>query len=63
MAAKLSFTYNYKKPYSGKYYYGKTLVQVFEGSKKLALEKNNEVLYLEYVAEQNSQNLDDSFGQ
>ena len=35
----------------------------FEDSKKLALEKNNEVLYLQYVAEQNRQNLDDSFVQ
>jgi len=38
-------------------------MQTFEDSKKLALEKNNEVLYLEYVAEQNRQNLDDSFVQ
>jgi hypothetical protein len=38
-------------------------MQTFEDSKKLALEKNNEILYIEYIAEQNSQNLDDSFGQ
>ncbi len=33
--------YNYERPHSGKYCYGKTLIQAFEGSKKLALEKNN----------------------
>jgi len=55
--------YNYERPHSGKYCYGKTPMQTFEDSKKLALEKNNEVLYLEYVAEQNRQNLDDGFVQ
>ena len=58
--------YNYKRPHSGKYCYGKTPMQTFEDSKKLALEKNNEVLYLEYVAAQNSHNshnLNDGFEQ
>ena len=35
-------------------------IQTFEDSKKLALEKNNEVLYLEFLAEQNSQNFNDN---
>ena len=48
--------YNYERPHSGKHCYGKTPMQTFEDSKKLALEKNNEVLYLSYVAEQQSQN-------
>lgn len=55
--------YNYERPHSAKYCYGKTPMQTFEDSKKLALEKNNAILYLEYVAEQNSQNLNDSFEQ
>lgn len=57
------FHYNYERPPSGKYCYGKTLMQAFEDSKELALEKNNKVLYFGYAAEQNSQNLGDSFGQ
>ena len=52
--------YNYDRPHSGKYCYGKTPMQTFEDSKKLALEKNNEILYLEYLAEQNSQNITDN---
>ena len=52
--------YNYDRPHSGKYCYGKTPIQTFEDSKKLALEKNNEVLYLEFLAEQNSQNFNDN---
>ncbi len=39
--------YNYDRPHSGKYCYGKTPMQTFIDSKKLALEKNNEILYLE----------------
>ena len=31
--------YNYERPHSGKYCYGKTPMQTFEDSKKLALEK------------------------
>ena len=40
--------YNNERPHSGKFCYGKTPMQTFEDSKKLALEKNNEILYLEY---------------
>ena len=59
----LNWRYNYERPHSGKYCYGKNPMQTFEDGKKLALEKNNEILYLEYVAEQNGQNLNDSFEQ
>ncbi len=59
----MRFHYNYQRPPSGKYCYRKTLMQAFVDSKKLALEKNSEVLYFGYVTEQNSQNLDNSFGQ
>ena len=38
--------YNEERPHSGKYCYGKTPRQTFEDSKHLALEKNNELLYL-----------------
>jgi hypothetical protein len=40
--------YNNERPHSGKFCYGKTPMQTFKDSKKLALEKNNEILYLEY---------------
>ena len=47
--------YNNERPHSGKYCYGKTPMQTFLDSKKLALEKNNEILYLEYLSDdQNS---------
>jgi transposase InsO family protein len=52
--------YNYERPHSGRYCYGKSPMQTFEDSKKLALEKNNEVLYLDYIAEQKSQNFNDN---
>ena len=52
--------YNYERPHSGKYCYGKTPMQTFEDSKKLALEKNNEILYLEYSSGKNSQNIDNN---
>ncbi len=53
--------FNNERPHSGKYCYGKTPMQTFKDSKKLAVEKNNEILYLEYVSD--SQNLTDNQGQ
>ena len=50
--------YNHERPHSGKFCYGKTPMQTFIDSKKLALEKNNEILYLEYRSD--SQNLTDN---
>ncbi len=50
--------YNHERPHSGKYCYGKTPMQTFQDSKKLAVEKNNEILYLEYISD--SQNLTDN---
>ena len=50
--------YNHERPHSGKYCYGKTPMQTFNDSKKLALEKNNEILYLEYHS--NCLNLSDN---
>ncbi|HJD67651.1 MAG TPA: IS481 family transposase, partial [Rickettsia endosymbiont of Bembidion lapponicum] len=44
--------------HSGKYCYGKTPMQTFKDSKKLAVEKNNQILYIEYVSD--SQNLTDN---
>ena len=39
--------YNYERSHSGKYCYGKTPMQTFQDSKHLALEKSNELMYLE----------------
>jgi len=50
--------YNNDRPHSGKHCYGKTPMQTFQDSKKLALEKNNEILYLEYLSD--SQNKTDN---
>ena len=50
--------YNYERPHSGKFCYGKTPMQTFIDSKKLAVEKNNEILYLEHLSD--SQNLSDN---
>ncbi len=50
--------FNNERPHSGKYCYGKTPMQTFQDSKKLAIEKNNEILYLEYSSD--SQNLTDN---
>jgi hypothetical protein len=36
----LLLRYNYVLPYSGKYCYGKTPMQIFEDSKKLVVDKN-----------------------
>ena len=44
-------TYNRHRPHSGKYCYGKTPMQTFIDSKKLAVEKNNEILYLEHLSD------------
>lgn len=49
--------YNNERPHAGKYCYGKTPMQTFKDSKKLAVEKNNEILYLEYSSD--SHNLPD----
>ncbi len=49
--------FNNERPHSGKYCYGKTPMQTFLDSKKLAVEKNNEILYLSYISD--SQNLTD----
>ena len=43
---KCLYEYNYERSHSGKYCYGKTPMQTFIDSKHLALEKNNELLYL-----------------
>jgi transposase InsO family protein len=43
--------YNHERPHSGKFCYGKTPMQTFIDSKKLALEKNNEILYLEHLSD------------
>ncbi|ACE06297.1 hypothetical protein Aasi_0956 [Candidatus Amoebophilus asiaticus 5a2] len=40
------YYYNNERSHSGKYCYGKTPMQTFKDSKHLALEKNNELLYL-----------------
>ena len=50
--------YNNERPHSGKFCYGKTPMQTFADSKKLALEKNNEILYLENLSDK--QNLTDN---
>lgn len=50
--------YNHERPHSGKFCYGKTPMQTFTDSKKLALEKNNEILYLENLSD--SQNFPDN---
>lgn len=50
--------FNNERPHSGKYCYGKTPMQTLQDSKKLAVEKNNEILYLEYSSD--SQNLTDN---
>ena len=37
--------YNFDRPHSGKYCYGKTPMQTFANSKKIAQDKNNEISY------------------
>ena len=47
--------YNNQRSHSGKYCYGKTPMQTFNDTKRLALDKNNEILYLENMSDtQNS---------
>ncbi len=50
--------YNNDRPHSGRFCYGKTPMQTFSDSRKLALEKNNEILYLENLSD--SHNLNDN---
>ncbi|HJD64639.1 MAG TPA: hypothetical protein LFW10_00460, partial [Rickettsia endosymbiont of Diachasma alloeum] len=52
-----SYNVCYTKLLRGKYCYGKTPMQTFKDSKKLAVDKNNEILYLEYSSD--SYNLSD----
>jgi transposase InsO family protein len=53
------YHYNHERSHSGKYCYGKTPMQTFRDSKQMALEKSNEAMYLEGVAD--SSNLADNF--
>ena len=39
--------YNNERPHSGQHCYGKTPMKTFIDSKRLALDKSNEILYLE----------------
>ena len=50
--------YNHERAHAGKFCYGKTPMQTFAASKKHALEKSNENLYLEPLSE--SQKLSDN---
>lgn len=43
--------YNHERPHSGKYCYGKTPIQTWEDSKKLVLEKNNQIAYLKNISD------------
>ena len=43
--------YNEERPHSGKYCYGKTPMQTFLDSKKIALEKNNEQTYNKNISD------------
>ncbi|MGI2257556.1 IS481 family transposase [Candidatus Cardinium hertigii] len=45
------YYYNYERPHSGKYCYGKTPMQTWEDSKKLVLEKNNQIAYIKNMAD------------
>ena len=45
------YYYNHERSHSGKYCYGKTPMQTFRDSKHIALEKNNELMYLEGIAD------------
>ena len=47
------YSYNYYRPHSGKFCYGKTPMQTFLDAKHIVLEKNNQVVY--------ENNLSDSF--
>ncbi len=52
------YYYNHERCHSGKYCYGKTPMQTFQDSKHLALEKSNELMYLESIPD--SRNLADN---
>jgi len=39
------------RPHSGKYCYGKTPMQTWEDSKKLVLEKNNQIAYIKNMTD------------
>lgn len=43
--------YNEERPHSGKYCYGKTPLQTFLDTKYIALEKNNQTMYLKRVSD------------
>ena len=45
------YYYNHERSHSGKYCYGKTPMQTFRDSKQIALEKNNELMYLAGMAD------------
>lgn len=57
--------YNNERPHlaslfstSGKFCYGKTPMQTFKDSRRLAIEKSNEILYLENISD--GHNLNDN---
>ena len=54
--------YNNDRPHSGRYCYGKTPMQTFIDSKRLAVEKDNQMLYIEYKPSirSNDKNLDEA---
>ena len=54
--------YNNERPHSGRYCYGKTPMQTFIDSKRLAVEKDNQMLYIEYKPSirSNDKNLDEA---
>ena len=43
--------YNHQRPHTGRYCYGKTPMQTFIDSKKIALEKNNERAYAACISD------------
>jgi hypothetical protein len=49
--------YNEERPHSGKYCYGKTPMQTFIDSKKIAIEKSNEKMYFQMQSDSRDQNL------
>ncbi|CCM10303.1 protein of unknown function [Cardinium endosymbiont cEper1 of Encarsia pergandiella] len=51
--------YNHERPHSGKYCYGKTPMQTWQDSKKLVLEKNNQIAYLKRIPD--NLNLTDNY--
>ncbi len=51
--------YNHERPHSGKYCYGKTPIQTWQDSKKLVLEKNNQIAYIKNMTD--NLNLTDNY--